>query len=84
MRIRVPTGQQRAPFLRPVHAVRRGVVVVQSTRAGSGRTFKSTHLTKHGFLIADNLNPQKARLVLALGLTTTRDLSEITRIFTEY
>jgi L-asparaginase len=65
-------------------AVRRGIVVVQSTRAGSGRTFKSTRLTKHGFLIADNLNPQKARLLLILALTVTRDPGEIARIFAEY
>jgi L-asparaginase len=65
-------------------AVRRGVVVVQSTRAGSGRTFKSTRLTKSGFLIADNLSPQKARLLLALALTVTRDQAEIARIFAEY
>jgi L-asparaginase len=65
-------------------AVRRGVVVVQSTRAGSGRTFRSTRLTKSGFLIADNLNPQKARLLLALALTVTRDHAEIARIFAEY
>ena len=64
--------------------MRHGIVVVQSTRAGSGRTFKSTRLTKHGFLIADNLNPQKARLLLALALTVTRDPGEIARIFAEY
>jgi L-asparaginase len=65
-------------------AVRRGIVVVQSTRAGSGRTFRSTRLTKSGFLIADNLNPQKARLLLALALTVTHDQAEIARIFAEY
>jgi L-asparaginase len=65
-------------------AVRRGIVVVQSTRAGSGRTFRSTRLTKSGFLIADNLNPQKSRLLLALALTVTSDRAEIARIFTEY
>jgi L-asparaginase len=65
-------------------AVRRGVIVVQSTRAGSGRTFKSARLAKSGFLIADNLNPQKARLLLALALTVTREPGEIARIFAEY
>jgi L-asparaginase len=65
-------------------AVRRGIVVVQSTRAGSGRTFRSTRLTNHGFLIADNLNPQKARLLLALALTVTRERDEVARIFAEY
>jgi len=65
-------------------AVRRGIIVVQSTRAGSGRTFKSTRLATHGFLIADNLNPQKARLLLALALTVTRDPVDIARMFAEY
>jgi L-asparaginase len=65
-------------------AVRQGIIVVQSTRAGSGRTYQSTRLTKSGFLIADNLNPQKARLLLALALTVTREPKEIARIFSEY
>ena len=65
-------------------AVRNGIIVVQSTRAGSGRTFRSTRLTRSGFLIADNLNPQKARLLLALALTVTREPEEIARIFAEY
>ena len=50
-----------------------GIVVVQCTRAGSGRTFRGTRLAEAGFLIADNLNPQKARILLALALTVTRD-----------
>jgi L-asparaginase len=65
-------------------AVRRGIIVVQSTRAGSGRTFASTRTTKSGFLIADNLTPQKARVLLALALTVTREREEIVRIFAEY
>jgi L-asparaginase len=65
-------------------AVQQGIVVVQSTRAGSGRTFKSTRLAQHGFLIADNLNPQKARILLALALTITREPTEIARMFAEY
>jgi L-asparaginase len=65
-------------------AVTQGVVVVQSTRAGSGRTFQSTRLKANGLLIADNLNPQKARILLALALTKTRDSDEIMRIFRTY
>ena len=65
-------------------AVGRGVVVVQSTRAGSGRTFRGRRATEAGFLVADNLNPQKARLLLALALTRTGDPAEITRIFETY
>ncbi len=65
-------------------AVEQGVVVVQSTRAGSGRTFQSSRLRAGGLLIADNLNPQKARILLALALTRTRDSDEIMRIFRTY
>ena len=65
-------------------AVQAGVVVVQSTRAGSGRVFRSSRTTRMGFLVADNLNPQKARLLLALALTRTADPAEITRMFETY
>ena len=67
-----------------VQAVKDGVIVVQATRAGSGRTFQGTRLREMGFLIADNLTPQKARILLAMALTVTRDPTEITRIFREY
>ena len=65
-------------------AVQQGVIVVQSTRAGSGRTFRGKRARDSGFLIADNLNPQKARLLLALALTRTNDPAEITRMFETY
>jgi L-asparaginase len=65
-------------------AVAKGITVVQCTRAGSGRTFRGKKLRESGFLIADNLTPQKARLLLALALTVTSDPDEITRIFATY
>ncbi len=61
-----------------------GVVVVQCTRAGSGRTSRTTRIREAGFLISDNLNPQKARILLALALTVTTDPGEIMRIFRTY
>jgi L-asparaginase len=45
---------------------------------------RSTRLRELGFLTTDNLNPQKARLLLALALTKTRDPEEIARIFRNY
>ena len=36
------------------------------------------------FISADNLTPQKARLLLALALTVTTDPAEIGRIFAAY
>nr|WP_294522999.1 asparaginase [uncultured Rhodopila sp.] len=67
-----------------VAAAAQGVIVVQSTRAGSGRTVLGTRLRQLGFLIADNLNPQKARILLALALTATSDPEEIAGIFRTY
>lgn len=65
-------------------AVAQGVAVVQSTRAGSGRTFRGKRLAEAGFLIADNLNPQKARILLALALTVTSDPERIAHMFRTY
>ena len=65
-------------------AARQGIVVVQSTRAGSGRTFRGTKLRQAGFLIADNLNPQKARILLSLALTISTDPDVIMRMFRTY
>ena len=65
-------------------AVKQGIVVVQSTRAGSGRVFHSARLREQGILVADNLLPQKARLLLALALTKTRDPLEIAHMFNTY
>ena len=58
--------------------------VVQSSRAGSGRIFRSQRLADAGILAGDNLNPQKARLLLALALTKTADPAEIARMFATY
>ena len=65
-------------------AVQDGVIVMQATRAGSGRVFQGTRLRELGFLVADNLTPQKARILLAMALTVTRDPAEIARIFSTY
>jgi L-asparaginase len=73
-----------ADFALLQEAVAQGVTVVQSTRAGSGRTFRGTKAREAGFLVADNLNPQKARLLLALALTVTTDPVEIARMFETY
>jgi L-asparaginase len=61
-----------------------GVAVVMSSRAGSGRVFPTTRLMDAGFIPADNLTPQKARILLSLALTVTRGRAEIARIFGTY
>ena len=65
-------------------AVKAGVVVAQSTRAGSGRVYRGSKARRLGFISADNLNPQKARLLLALGLSVTDDAERISAMFEMY
>lgn len=61
-----------------------GVVFVQSDRKGSGRVVESERVASRGVVTADNLNPQKARVLLRLALTRTTDPKEIQRLFNEY
>lgn len=63
---------------------REGVAIVLSTRAGSGRAMLDANLHKMGVLAADNLNPQKARILLALALTRSDEPEELERIFASY
>ena len=61
-----------------------GVVVVQGSRKGSGRVVVSARAAARGEVTADNLNPQKARILLRLALTKTTATKELQRIFNEY
>jgi L-asparaginase len=65
-------------------AVAAGLVVVNASRAGSGRVFNPAKTRDAGLLTADNLTPQKARILLALALSKTRDKAEIQRMFATY
>ncbi len=65
-------------------AAKAGVSVLVSSRAGSGRTFPSSRIVDAGLIPADNLNPQKARILLSLALTRTRDPVEIRRMLATY
>jgi L-asparaginase len=62
----------------------KGVLVVLSSRAGSGRVLPRTLLRERGFVAADNLLPQKARILAMLALTKTDDPVEVQRMFDEY
>jgi L-asparaginase len=62
----------------------RSAVVVQSSRVGEGRIVRGNNWYEPGMVVADNLNPQKAALLLTLALTRTSDPNEIQRMFDEY
>ncbi len=65
-------------------AVASGVLVVQCSRAGSGRIVPRGGDRELGFVPADNLNPQKARVLAMLALTRSRERETIERMFGEY
>ena len=61
-----------------------GVVVVRSARTGAGRVIRDDNWQEPGFVAADNLSPQKARILLQLALTATAKPDDIQRMFDEY
>ena len=65
-------------------ALAKGVAVVQSDRKGSGRVLLSERVAGRGVVTADSLNAQKARILLRLALTKTKEPRELQRIFNEY
>jgi L-asparaginase len=67
-------------------AVKKGVVVVRSTRCGTGVVGRNIEIDDDalGFIAADDLNPQKARVLLKLALTRTSDAAEIQKMFFNY
>jgi L-asparaginase len=65
-------------------AAQRGVPVVVSSRVGHGRVIERGWMGALGLVCADNLTPQKARVLLALGLTRTRDRQALQRMFDVY
>lgn len=67
-------------------ASKAGVLVCRAARAGAGRVTLLNEVDDAalGFVVADDLNPQKARVLLMLALTQTRDREKIQQMFLEY
>jgi L-asparaginase len=80
----VGNGNLAAPALAAAAAAARaGLAVVRSSRTGGGIVERNVEVDDDGggFIAADELNPQKARILLMLGLTTTRDPGELQELF---
>jgi L-asparaginase len=67
-----------------IRASRAGVLVVQSSRGGSGRVLPRRRELDAGVVFADNLNPQKARVLAMLALSVTSEQESMRRMFREY
>jgi L-asparaginase len=76
-----PTPPQRAAFER---AAKSGVVVVQCSRAASGRVAPRRRLRESGIVAGEDLSPQKARILLMLALSATSDIGAIQQAFSTY
>jgi L-asparaginase len=61
-----------------------GVPVAIASQAGSGRVMARRRLVERGLIVADNLTPRKARVLLMLALTRTREPAEIQRMMKTY
>jgi L-asparaginase len=65
-------------------AEKTGTVFVRASRVGNGRVIGRAEFDELGIIPADNLSPQKARILLMLALAVTSDERELRRIFSEY
>ena len=63
-----------------------GIVIVRSTRSSSGAVLRNQEVDDDtmGFVVSDQLNPAKARVLLQLGLTQTNDAVKIQEYFWTY
>ena len=65
---------------------KKGIVCVRASRVPTGRVGRNVEVNDDelGLVASLELNPQKARVLLRLALTKTKDLKQIQRYFDEY
>ena len=84
----VGDGSLARPAVEPalIEARKKGVVIVRASRVGNGIVARNGEAEddKQDYVVADTLNPQKARILLMLALTKTSDAREIQRMFYTY
>jgi L-asparaginase len=83
----VGNGNMTQPALDAVAAqAKKGIVCVRSTRVATGNVGRNVEVNddKLGLVASDELNPQKARVLLRLALLKQRSLADIQRLFREY
>jgi L-asparaginase len=67
-------------------AVDAGIIVCRASRAPSGRVVLEDEINDNelGTIVSDDLTPQKARVLLMLGLTKTKDKKTLQQYFFTY
>ena len=73
-------------FPKLLEARKLGIIVVRSSRVPTGPTtlYDEVDDAKYQFVASWELNPQKARVLLMLALTRTKDWQQIQKYFEEY
>jgi glutamin-(asparagin-)ase len=63
-----------------------GVIVIRSSRVADGFVLRTGEQPddKYDWVVAHDLNPQKAKILAAVALTQTSDTKELQRIFWQY
>jgi len=63
-----------------------GVQIIRASRVPKGFVLRNAEQPddKYGWVVAHDLNPQKAKILTALALTKTKDPKQIQRMFWEY
>jgi L-asparaginase len=79
-------NMNKASVTAAANAVKKGVVVVRSSRVPTGTVGRNVELNDDelGFIAADELNPQKARILLALALLKKREPADLQKLFMTY
>lgn len=69
-----------------IEARKNNIILVRSARVGAGYVVPNAEIEddENGFVTADNLSPQKARILLKLALTNTKNPQKIQKIFWSY
>jgi L-asparaginase len=83
----VGNGNMTKPALDALAAqAKKGIVCVRSSRVVTGRVGRNVEVDddKLALVASDDLNPQKARVLLRLALLKQRPLADVQRLFREY
>ena len=81
----VGNGTLSGAYRKPLEeAAKKGIVVVRASRVGTGPVTRDSTDDAAGFVVSDSLNAQKARILLMLALTKTKDVKDVQRIFDTY
>jgi len=79
-------NMNKASVTAAANAVKKGVVVVRSSRVPTGSVDRNVEINddEMGFIASQELNPQKARILLSLALLKTHTPAQLQAMFSTY